>query len=179
MVVGGFAATLYGEPRFTVDVDVVAAMGLRHLDAFVSSFPVEQYYVSEEAVRDALRHRRPFNIIHGHTGTKVDVIPLPGDAFSRAAFARRTRMLYDPAGHTATFISAEDVILAKLTAHRQTRSDKHLRDARGVLLMQWDSLDRDALRNGAKGAGLTEEFGRLWASVEAEISDSDREGRAP
>ena len=50
-------------------------------------------------------------------------------------------MAYDEAGHTADFITAEDIVIAKLMAYRETGSDKHLRDARGVLVMQSGELN--------------------------------------
>lgn len=52
-------------------------------------------------------------------------------------------------GHTASFITAEDIVVAKLVAYRTTGSDKHLRDARGVLWIQWGTLDLVALRRHA------------------------------
>jgi hypothetical protein len=61
MVVGGFAAILYGQPRLTIDVDVVVEMEPRHVDPFVAAFPIPDYYVSEEAVRDSLRRRYLFH----------------------------------------------------------------------------------------------------------------------
>ena len=131
MVVGGFAAVFYGEPRFTIDVDIVADIQPRHLKPFVDAFPVYEYYASEEGIRDSLLRRYPFNVVHSATGAKIDLVPLPRDVFTRLAFQRRQRMAYDEAGHTADFITAEDIVIAKLMAYRDTGSDKHLRDARG------------------------------------------------
>ena len=85
-------------------------------------------------------HRYLFNVIQPSTGAKVDLVPMPADSFTRAAFSRRQRLEYDEAGHSATFITAEDIVVAKLVAFQKTGSDKHLRDARGVLLVQWEQL---------------------------------------
>ena len=120
MVVGGFAAIFYGEPRLTIDVDIVVNMRSEHIGPFVAAFPVSEYYVSEEGIRDSLQRRFPFNVIQPKTGAKVDLVPLPRDPFTRAAFERRQRMEYDEAGHSATFITVEDIILAKLLAYRET-----------------------------------------------------------
>lgn len=161
MVVGGFAAILYGEPRLTIDVDIVVGMRPEHVTPFVASFPIDRYYVNEETVRDALRRRYLVNVIESSTGAKVDLMPLPGDASTQAALSRRQRLVYDPEGHTATFINAEDLILAKLLAFRRTGSDKHLRDARGVLAMQWGGLDLGALRGDARSAGTIDVLDEL------------------
>ena len=40
MVVGGFAAVFYGEPRLTLDVDIVVDMRPEHICPFVASFPI-------------------------------------------------------------------------------------------------------------------------------------------
>ena len=134
MVVGGFAAILYGEPRLTIDVDIVADLRAEHIRPLLAAFPNPDYYVSEEAMRDALGRRYPFNIIQPATGAKIDMVPLPRDPFTRLAFQRRQWLAYDAAGHPAAFITPEDIVVAKLMAHRETGSDKHLRDAGGVLL---------------------------------------------
>jgi hypothetical protein len=105
MVVGGFAAIFYGEPRLTIDVDIVADIRPEHIRPLLAAFPIPDYYVSEEAVRDALQRGYPFNIIQPATGAKVDLVPLPHDPFTRSAFQRRQRLIYDAAGHSATFIT--------------------------------------------------------------------------
>ena len=40
MVVGGFAAIFYGEPRLTLDVDIVIDMKPAHIRPFVAAFPI-------------------------------------------------------------------------------------------------------------------------------------------
>jgi len=171
MVVGGFAAILYGEPRLTIDVDIVLDMKWNHIGPFVAAFPIPDYYVSEEDIQDSLQRCYPFNVIQPTTGAKVDLVPLPRDPFTRAAFQRRQRLEYDEAGHSATFITPEDIIVAKLIAHRETESDKHLRDARGVLMMQWGELDLEAMRRGARAGRVLEQFDLLLEAVRREIEE--------
>jgi hypothetical protein len=168
MVVGGFAAIFYGEPRLTLDVDIVIDMKPAHIRPFVAAFPIPDYYVSEEAIRDSLRRRFPFNVIQPFTGAKVDLVPLPRDLFSRTAFERRQRMEYDAEGHSAAFIRAEDLVVAKLVAFRETQSDKHLRDARGILTTQWGRLDLAAIRRQAAAAGVSDAFERALAMAQEE-----------
>ncbi len=94
---------------------------------------------------------------------------MPKDIFTRLAFQRRQRQIYDAAGHTAFFITAEDIVLAKLMAYRETNSDKHLNDARGVLTMQWGLLNLDAIRRGANGAGMLRELENLIESARRDL----------
>ena len=171
MVVGGFAAILYGEPRLTLDVDIVVDMKWHHVTPFTQAFPIPNYYVSEENIRDSLERNYPFNVILPTTGAKVDLVPLPRDPFTLAAFQRRQRLEYDVFGNTAIFITPEDIILAKLAAFRETGSDKHLRDARGVLITQWGELDLATIRRGTRTAGTLDQFADLFEAVRRELED--------
>lgn len=91
--------------------------------------------------------------------------------FTRAAFARRQRLQYDEMGHSATFLTAEDLVLAKLAAYQKTGSDKHLRDARGVLLLQWDCLDLEAIRRGAANIGVHRILDDLLSAVRHQLEE--------
>lgn len=169
MVAGGFAAIFYGEPRLTIDIDIVADLKVSHLRPLVAAFPFPDYYLSEEAMRDSLRRRFPFNIIQTATAAKVDLIPLPDDVFSRVAFSRRQRMVFNQAGAEAYFISAEDIVLAKLFAFEQTGSDKHLRDVKGVLVTQWGQLNLELIRRTATQRNLLPQFEQLLEAARREI----------
>lgn len=173
MVVGGFAAIFYGEPRLTLDIDIVVDMGWEHVAPFVAAFSTPDYYVSEESIRDSLQRCVPFNVIQPTTGAKVDLVPLPRDPFTRAAFQRRRRMEYDAVGNSAVFITPEDIVVAKLVAYRETESEKHLRDARGVLVTQWGRLDWGALRHGARAGGVLECLEELLKIVRQEIGEEN------
>lgn len=173
MVAGGFAAILYGEPRLTIDVDIVADMRPEQVALFVANFPWEEFYVSEQAIHDSLRRRYPFNVIQSTTGAKADVVPMPADEFTQSAFLRRRREVYDESGRSAFFISPEDLILAKMFAFRQTDSDKHLRDARGVLATLWGTLDMEYLPVVAQTLDLEDLLGRLVEAARREIEGEE------
>jgi hypothetical protein len=173
MVVGGFAAIMYGQPRLTIDVDIVVDMKWHHVEPFVAAFPIPDYYASEEGIRDSLQRRYPFNVIEPTTGAKVDLVPLPRDPFTRASFARRQRLTYDQEGHSAMFIAPEDIVVAKLAAYEQTGSDKHLQDAQSVLMMRWGELDLGVIRRSAYSAGVLEPFESLLKAAEREMGQGE------
>ncbi len=56
----------------------------------------------------------------------------------------------------------------KLIAHRNTGSDKHLQDARGVLLMRWGRLDLEAIERGAQASGVQVQYNQLLDEVRKE-----------
>jgi hypothetical protein len=169
MVAGGFAAIFYGEPRLTVDIDVVVDIKSVHIKPLAAAFPFPDYYLSEETMRDSIRRRFPFNIIQTATAAKVDLIPLPDDVFSRVAFSRRQKMVFNQEGAEAYFISAEDIVLAKLFAFDQTGSDKHLRDVKGVLVTQWGHLNLDLIRRATDQRNLRARFEQLYEAARREI----------
>ena len=55
-VTGSMASIFYGEPRFTNDIDVVADIREEHIPELLKSFPEGEFYLSEDAIRDAIRH---------------------------------------------------------------------------------------------------------------------------
>lgn len=170
MVVGGFASVVYGRPRFTADVDIVVDMKYHHVEPFVAAFPIPEYYVSREAISEALDEGGSFNVIHPSTGAKVDLVPLPRDVGTRMAFMRRQRVVYDEVtGHAAYFATAEDIVIFKLQAYRGTGSEKHLGDARGILATRWGQLDMAVIRRWVAGMGIEDEWGELLEAVRRDV----------
>ncbi len=66
--------TPIAQPRLNNDIDIVAAIEERHVPGLPAGFPPEEFYVSEEIVREAIRRRLQFNIIHPSSGLKVDIM---------------------------------------------------------------------------------------------------------
>ena len=172
MVVGGFATVAHGEFRFTADVDIVVDMQYRHVDPLVAAFPIPDYYASREGILDSLARRKAFSVIQPSTGAKADLVPLPTDPQNRAAFARRQHLVYDEfAGQSADFATAEDTIIAKLHAYQETGSEKHLRDARGILVTQGNRLNLANLHLLARAAGVEEIWQTLLQATQEETGD--------
>ena len=70
LLVGSVASAAYGEPRLTLDIDVVAALTVAQLPPFLSCFPAPEFYVSSDAAAEAVRSGKQFNIIHPASGWK-------------------------------------------------------------------------------------------------------------
>lgn len=71
VVVGSLASSLHGLPRSTNDVDIVAALRPEHVEPFVGTLEAG-FYVDADMIRDAIRRRSEFNVIHLATMFKVD-----------------------------------------------------------------------------------------------------------
>ncbi len=153
LVTGSVATTLYGWPRMTIDIDVVVDLPLNKIKLFCRAFPSEEYYLSEEAIREAITTRGQFNIIHPASGLKVDVIIPEESAFNQERFARAWRVWPDQ-DYSASFASPEDVIIKKLEFYGKGGSDKHLSDIAGVLAISGEKLDRKYIDGWVRKLGL-------------------------
>lgn len=161
LVTGSTASIVYGEPRFTNDIDVVVQLTVAEIPAFCAAFPSPEFYCPSEAVARAVRSRFQFNVLHPESGLKIDVIIATDSDFDRSRFARRRRL---PVGldSEATFAAPEDVMLRKLEYFREGGSEKHLRDIVGMLKVQGQDIDQTYLTEWIARLGLTAE----WALVE-------------
>ncbi len=160
MVTGSVATIFFGEPRFTNDIDIVVDLGLEQIPEFCRAFPAPDFYLSEDAVREAVQHQAQFNIIHPSSGLKIDVIIPQNTPFNRSRFARATRI--KPAeDYEASFASVEDVIIKKMEYFRQGGSEKHLRDISGVLKISGSNVDRDYIADWASKLELES----VWKAI--------------
>jgi len=109
---GSIANSLHGIPRATQDVDLVAALTESHVETFAGLLEAT-FYLDRDAIRDAIRRRASFNIIHLLTMLKLDVFVAQADAWSRAEFERACPISL-PGGGSLIIARAEDTILHKL-----------------------------------------------------------------
>ena len=146
-LVGSIAAMSYGEPRATLDIDVVIALDASGLDALTGSFPAPEFYLSVEAAREAVRSNAQFNVIHPDSGMKVDFF-VAGDAVEESQIRRRLRRLILP-GLEAWCSPPEELIVKKLDYYKQGASDKHLRDIASMLRISPEEVDLERIRSMA------------------------------
>lgn len=55
MIIGAFAATVYGITRTTFDIDIVVDLSEHHIQALVAACPPPRYYANPYQMRDAIR----------------------------------------------------------------------------------------------------------------------------
>jgi hypothetical protein len=166
LVTGSVAAMAYGEPRLTNDIDIVAAVEERHIPDLMTAFPEEEYYISDDMIREAIRRRGQFNIIHPAMGLKVDIILRCDTPFDRSRFSR-LRRIRPSESYDANFAAPEDVIIKKLEYYREGGSEKHLRDITGILKISGDEVDREYVTQWAQRLGLME----IWEAVRRRLGE--------
>lgn len=163
-VTGSGATITYGEARFTQDIDFVVALEQRHVEGICTSFPAPDFYVSDIAVREAIRLRRM--IIHSSSGLKIDVSIPSGDEFDQLRMTRIVRLPRSD-GSQICFSSPEDVIVKKMQWYRDGGSEKHLRDIAGVLSICSRPIDRAYIEKWAGHFGVLDTWNLILQRVDA------------
>jgi hypothetical protein len=146
MIIGAFAATVYGSTRVTYDIDIVVDLDEGHIEALAAAYPPPRYYADPEQVREAVRLGIMFNIIDSSRGEKADLLPLSAVARRavpfgyRQAFERRVRQTVEVPGAEPFEVwcaRPEDVIVGKLMAWSEGRSRKHETDIFEMLVFHY------------------------------------------
>ena len=163
MLTGSLASSFQGEPRSTHDIDLVVRMAPPHADEILRAFPAPRYYLSESAVREAVRRQGMFNLLDTLGGDKVDFWLLTDEPFDLSRFARRQERLL--LGLTIPVSAPEDTILYKLRwARLSGGSERQFVDALRVYELQSGVLDAAYLEDWAARLDL----GDLWSRLKAE-----------
>jgi hypothetical protein len=160
MVTGSQATIVYGEPRFTNDIDIVADLNAESLPAFCDAFPDDDFYLNRSAAQDAVNSYGMFNIIHPRSGLKVDVIIPKPSSFDQVRLAR-AKPIQLRQGFVARFTTPEDIILKKLEWQAMGGGERHLRDIVGVLKICGETLDYKYMQSHASQLGVLEVWEEL------------------
>jgi hypothetical protein len=159
-VVGGsVASSVYGIPRATQDVDVVADLLGKHVVPFVAML-ASAFYVDADMIRDALRRRASFNVVHLATMFKADIFAFTREPWMESEMSRGRLETVGTGDGTVTlrFATPEDTLLHKLVWFRLGGeiSDRQWGDVMGILKIQGSRLDTQYLDDWAAPLGVTD-----------------------
>jgi hypothetical protein len=165
---GSVASALYGTVRFTRDADITVQLSPSLADRLYELLQ-EEFYVSREAMREALRSQSSFNVIHFQTAFKIDLFIQGPSAFEGRLWDRRHMLrLNERSPRDVSVVSPEDIVLLKLRWFNMTggTSERQWSDVLGVLGVQGKSLDFDYLTASAKELGLESLLDRAVAEAD-------------
>jgi hypothetical protein len=164
---GGWAVVAYGEPRFTMDMDILLdPLGLRD-KMFVRRLRESSFQVDEVMLFNALGGGY-FNIIHLPSQLKVDFFVPSQDVFLHRVIRECVYLPFDEI-RRAAYVSAEALVITKLQAYSESESTRHLDDIATVVRMQGKTLANDRIDIAAARMGILGVWRALWENNQAPV----------
>lgn len=159
---GSIAASFAGEPRSTIDIDIVVALHADRVPDVVTALG-DDFYLDERALERAVRQRSSTNLIHHATQLKVDLFVAGGTPLDMQQLARRLPV--PVGGGVLPIHPPEDILLQKLRWFRAGGevSDRQWRDVQAIVRVQGTHLDTDYLRANAPALGVEDLLRRVLA----------------
>jgi uncharacterized nucleotidyltransferase DUF6036 len=131
MVIGGYAVTVWGEPRFTRDLDVTISVPAERLNAVVGSLCSNFIALVSDALK-FVGDTRVLPITIGAVPANIVFAALP---YEETAIARSRKIMLT--GGSVNICSPEDLILHKVVSHRARDRE----DIEGVFRYRHSELD--------------------------------------
>lgn len=154
MMTGSMAMAIYSVPRMTRDIDLVIEIEPEKTNEIVKLFNSD-CYVDSESVRQAVRNRSMFNIIHNDWIVKADFIIKKNESYHKTEFLRKRQIEIEK--QNIWVAAPEDLIISKLIWSRDSESETQLRDVRQLIGFVKE-LDWEYLQNWIKILGVDEQL---------------------
>lgn len=169
LIGGSLASIAWGEPRFTQDVDFVAALEARHVEGLLEQLG-DRWYADEVMIREAIERRSSFNLIRLDGMVKVDVFVPPEGGLHASKWERaRVAKLTAGDGPELRITSPEDIVLQKLDWFRagDCVSEQQWRDVTSLLRIRAGQLDDGYLDEWAGKMNLADLLARARRDAES------------
>ena len=170
MIGGAVDVWAWGEPRGTLDLDLVVNIPLGAVGQLSKELEKRDMLVPEEIIRDNILEDRadtPITAIHLHSGYKANLYPLrEGDELRSSAFDRRQKVDMGEQLGEAYLHSPEDLIIYKLWFYSISHQTKHIRDITSIVMTLGNELDFNYIENWVNKKGLTSIWGDLLARIQ-------------
>ncbi len=160
---GSVASSFHGATRSTMDVDIICELSQANISQLIALIGSE-FYASESAMRDAVRRKACFNLIHLPTSFKIDVFVSRGRPFDIEAMERAClQRLGEGRFVEVPVATAEDSIISKLEWYRLSneKSERQWDDVSRLLDLLGDDADGEYLRLAAQSVGVEDLLERI------------------
>ncbi|HEX7779230.1 MAG TPA: hypothetical protein VF424_08340 [Vicinamibacterales bacterium] len=164
---GSLASSFSGEPRASIDADILVEMTSAEVEPLINLLGAE-FYADADALRRAVAEHGTTNLIHRPTGVKIDLFIAHSFLDARQLERRRHVRIATNPDRFLYVHSPEDILLQKLHWYRLGGevSDRQWRDVLGLLVKQGHRLDRDYLAATATRADLTDLLERAYRETD-------------
>lgn len=185
MIVGAFGGTIFGITRATNDVDIIVDLHDKDFEALSQKFPLPRYYADPEMIRNSVEMGIMFNIIDSSEGYKADLVPLKREPDYQIAFNRRIRETFTDQNNEpfeAWVAQPTDIIIGKLQAWNEGRSNKHPDDIFAILffcLRGYSNYQVDIEEVAEYAARIGPETLDMWLKTLTKARNEIEKGNTP
>ena len=185
MIVGAFGGSVFGIARSTNDIDMLVDLQEKDCIAISENFPLPRYYADPEMIKNSIEMGIMFNLIDTEEGARADLVPLKREPEYQTAFNRRVRTTFtDPSGQSfeAWVAQPTDIIIGKLHAWEEGRSDKHPKDIFSILffcLRGYSSHDVNLDEVAKEAARIGQDTLNMWNKTLARAKEEIEKGSTP
>ena len=145
LLTGSLAFNIYSVPRATRDIDLIIEISDNDSDKLIAAINGKFYY-NAQTIKEEIKRKGMFNIIHLESTYKIDLIVCPDDEFEAEKFRRRQPInLFGDEIYVATI---EDLTISKLRWIQQTESELQKRDI--AALLSNPNIDIDYVKKWCK-----------------------------
>lgn len=164
--VGGLAVMAWGQPRATVDIDVLLIYTEEDIPGLAAALADEDLDVQRRDLRLSLQDGTHVTVLDERSQFHVDVKPALED-LEREEIQRAVEV--DFGGSMLRFAPPEETLAFKL--HFGSPRDRE--DARSILARQHGTMDVDRLRSLADRLDVADELSAMVAEVEDALDEVD------
>lgn len=157
-IVGGFAAIFYGNPRTTMDLDVVMQINEKDIEKVVDFFKENGFFADAGDMIAAFKEHSHCTVEYKETMFRVDIKGVYNERDKRTI---RNKLKVNFHGTTIYIASPEDTIINKLIFARE----QDLKDAIGIYVRQKGKLNKNYIEEEAKKKGIYDKFLKIKEKV--------------
>jgi hypothetical protein len=164
---GSLASTALGEPRATLDVDMVADLQPENVEPWLGALG-EDFVGDREWIKSEVARRGSFQLIHQPSMIRIDVFVPEWTGVHLWKWENRRRLTLDPeSGQGIDITGPEGIVIQKLIWFHESGdvSDRQWRDVLGVMKTHGSGLNLRDLNHWAGQLGIGDLLERALAEA--------------